>query len=225
MPQIIREKLLSMAEEDYAQFNRKLIPNIDAAAIIGVRVPKLRTLAKSLSDNEIKAFLSELPHKLHEENMLHALIINNMKSPQAVFSALDAFLPFVDNWAVCDSLRPSVLKKYPEELVFQLRRHISSEHTYTVRFAVEMLMVYFLDGYFDPEYPAMVASVKSDDYYVNMMLSWYFATALAKRWDEVICYLQLRRLSPWVHNKTIQKAIESYRISDWQKAYLKTLRI
>lgn len=225
MPQIIREKLLSMAEEDYAQFNRKLIPNIDAAAIIGVRVPKLRTLAKSLSDNEIKAFLSELPHKLHEENMLHALIINNMKSPEAIFSALDAFLPFVDNWAVCDSLRPSALKKYPEELVFQLRRHISSEHTYTVRFAVEMLMVYFLDGYFDPEYPAMVASVKSDDYYVNMMLSWYFATALAKRWDEVICYLQLRRLSPWVHNKTIQKAIESYRISDWQKAYLKTLRI
>ena len=225
MPQIIREKLLSMAEEDYAQFNRKLIPNIDAAAIIGVRVPKLRALTKSLSDNEAKAFLSELPHKLHEENMLHALIINNMKSPQAVFSALDAFLPFVDNWAVCDSLRPSVLKKYPEELVFQLRRYISSEHTYTVRFAVEMLMVYFLDGYFDPEYPAMVASVKSDDYYVNMMLSWYFATALAKRWDEVICYLQLRRLSPWVHNKTIQKAIESYRISDGQKAYLKTLRI
>lgn len=225
MPQIIREKLLSMAEEDYAQFNRKLIPNIDAAAIIGVRVPKLRTLAKSLSDNEAKAFLSELPHKLHEENMLHALIINNMKSPQAVFSALDAFLPFVDNWAVCDSLRPSALKKYPEELVFQLRRHISSEHAYTVRFAVEMLMVYFLDGYFDPEYPAMVATVKSDDYYVNMMLSWYFATALAKRWDEVICYLQLRRLSPWVHNKTIQKAIESYRISDEQKAYLKTLRI
>lgn len=225
MPQIIREKLLSMAEEDYAQFNRKLIPNIDAAAIIGVRVPKLRALAKSLSDNEAKAFLSELPHKLHEENMLHALIINNLKSPQAVFSALDAFLPFVDNWAVCDSLRPSALKKYPEELVFQLRRHISSEHAYTVRFAVEMLMVYFLDGYFDPEYPAMVASVKSDDYYVNMMLSWYFATALAKRWDEVICYLQLRRLSPWVHNKTIQKAIESYRISDEQKAYLKTLRI
>lgn len=225
MPQIIREILLSMAEEDYAQFNRKLIPNIDAAAIIGVRVPKLRALAKSLSDNEAKAFLSELPHKLHEENMLHALIINNMKSPQAVFSALDAFLPFVDNWAVCDSLRPSALKKYPEELVFRLRRHISSEHAYTVRFAVEMLMVYFLDGYFDPEYPAMVASVKSDDYYVNMMLSWYFATALAKRWDEVICYLQLRRLSPWVHNKTIQKAIESYRISDEQKAYLKTLRI
>ena len=225
MPQIIREILLSMAEEDYAQFNRKLIPNIDAAAIIGVRVPKLRALAKSLSDNEIKAFLSELPHKLHEENMLHALIINNMKSPQAVFSALDAFLPFVDNWAVCDSLRPSALKKYPEELVFQLRRHISLEHAYTVRFAVEMLMVYFLDGYFDPEYPAMVASVKSDDYYVNMMLSWYFATALAKRWDEVICYLQLRRLSPWVHNKAIQKAIESYRISDWHKAYLKTLRI
>lgn len=225
MPQIIREKLLSMAEEDYAQFNRKLIPNIDAAAIIGVRVPKLRALAKSLSDNEAKAFLSELPHKLHEENMLHALIINNMKSPEAIFSALDAFLPFVDNWAVCDSLRPSALKKYPEELVFQLRRHISSEHAYTVRFAVEMLMVYFLDGYFDPEYPAMVASVKSDDYYVNMMLSWYFATALAKRWDEVICYLQLRRLSPWVHNKTIQKAIESYRISDEQKAYLKTLRI
>jgi len=225
MPQIIREKLLSMAEEDYAQLNRKLIPNIDAAAIIGVRVPKLRALAKSLSYREAEAFLSELPHKFHEENMLHALIINNMKSPQAVFSALDAFLPFVDNWAVCDSLRPSVLKKYPEELVFQLRRHISSEHAYTVRFAVEMLMVYFLDGYFDPEYPAMVATVKSDDYYVNMMLSWYFATALSKRWDEVICYLQLRRLSPWVHNKTIQKAIESYSISDEQKAYLKTLRI
>ena len=225
MPQIIREKLLSMAEEDYAQFNRKLIPNIDAAAIIGVRVPKLRALAKSLSDNEIKAFLSELPHKLHEENMLHALIINNMKSPQAVFSALDAFLPFVDNWAVCDSLRPAALKKCPEELIIRLHRYMSSEHTYTLRFALEMLMVYFLDGYFDPEYPAMVATVKSDDYYVNMMLSWYFATALAKRWDEVIAYLVSRRLSPWVHNKTIQKAIESYRISDGQKAYLKTLRI
>lgn len=225
MSDIIRKKLLSMADEAYAKFNSKLIPNIDAASVIGVRMPILRALAKQLDKREAEEFISELPHKYHEENMLHAVLISNMSSPERVICALDAFLTYVDNWAVCDCLRPAMLKKSPQEFVLHIRRYLRSEHSYTVRFAVEMLMCYFLDEHFSPEYPELVSKVRSDDYYVNMMLAWYFATALAKRWDEVISYIENRSLSPWVHNKTIQKARESYRISATQKEYLKGLRI
>jgi len=157
--------------------------------------------------------------------MLHAILISNMRRTEQIISALDAFLPFVDNWAVCDCLRPAWLKNTPQEFVYNIRRWLCSEHCYTVRFGVEMLMCYFLDELYSPEYPAMVVKIQSDEYYVNMMLAWYFATALAKRWDDVVPYLEKQMLTPWVHNKTIQKARESYRIEPAQKEYLKSLRI
>jgi len=225
MPNNILEKLFYHSEESYASFSSKLIPNIDPAIFIGVRTPVLRTLAKSMDETEKSAFMAELPHKYHEENMLHAILISNMRCTEQIISALDAFLPFVDNWAVCDCLRPARLKNTPQEFVYNIRRWLCSEHCYTVRFGVEMLMCYFLDELYSPEYPAMVAKIQSDEYYVNMMLAWYFATALAKRWDDVIPYLENRVLALWVHNKTIQKARESYRIEPAQKEYLKSLRI
>lgn len=223
--QIIRERLFALSDKAYAEFSSGLIPNIDAGILIGVRMPALRAVAKTLSTHEQECFIGDLPHKFHEENMLHAIIINNMSAPELTVSALDTFLPWVDNWAVCDCLRPVSLKKRPEELLALVRRHINSEHTYSIRFAVEMLMSYFLDELFLPEYPEMVAKIQSDDYYVNMMLAWYFATALAKRWEEIVPYIEMRSLTPWVHNKTIQKARESYRIDPAQKEYLKSLRI
>lgn len=225
MPDIIREKLFSMADEAYAKFNSKLIPNIDSSSVIGVRMPMLRTLAKSLNECETEQFINKLPHKYHEENMLHAILISNMSSPEDIIKALDAFLPYVDNWAVCDCLRPVKLKSRPQEFDYHIRRFLLSKHSYTVRFAVEMLMCYFLDEHYSQGYPELVSKVCSDDYYVNMMLAWYFATALAKRWHEIIPYIENRSLSPWVHNKTIQKARESYRISLQQKEYLKGMRI
>lgn len=221
----IQQKLLSMTEKEYAEFSRRLVPNIDPANVLGIRVPKLRALAKEISSAEREAFLHELPHSYHEENMLHALLINDIRSCEDIILALDAFLPRMDNWAVCDCLRPSKLKNCPQRFVFELRRYMISEHGFTVRFAVEMLMTYFLDELYSPEYPAMVSCVRSEDYYVNMMLAWYFATALAKRWDEIIPYIEKRALPPWVHNRTIQKARESFRISQEHKDYLKTLRI
>jgi len=221
----ILEKLFSHSEEDYAKFSSKLIPNIDPASVIGVRTPILRTLAKSMDEAETVAFMSELPHKYHEENMLHAILISNMRRTEQIISALDAFLPFVDNWAVCDCLRPAGLKNAPQEFIYHIRCWLCSERCYTVRFGVEMLMCYFLDELYSPEYAAMVAQIRSDEYYVNMMLAWYFATALAKRWDDVVPYLEKQMLTPWVHNKTIQKARESYRIEPAQKEYLKSLRI
>lgn len=225
MNKTLVERLFVLADARYARFSAGLIPDAEPERILGVSSPRLRALAKEMSEEEKAVFINTPSHYYHEENMLHAIIINGMRSPERIFDALEAFLPYVDNWAVCDCLRPVRLKKCPQELLFFIRRCIDSSHVYTLRFAVEMLMTYFLDELYQPEYPAMVAGIKSDEYYVNMMLAWYFATALAKRWDDVICYIEEYRLSPWVHNKTIQKARESYRISPEQKEYLKGLRI
>ena len=220
----IKEVLFAAADADYARFNAALIPNIDPGRIIGVRAPALRSIAAKLPGEDREQFLSSLPHFYHEENMLHAGLIGRMKDPEQIMARLEAFLPFVDNWAVCDSIRPAALKKQPALLLPAVERWLRSEQVYTVRFGMGVLMSYFLDGLFDEKYPEMVASVQSGEYYVDMMQAWYFATALAKQWDAVIPYITQRRLSPWVHRKTIQKAVESYRISDEQKAYLRTLR-
>ena len=220
----IRELLFAAADLDYAKFNARLIPNIDPERIIGVRSPKLRSIAAGMEAEDRRRFLSSLPHFYHEENMLHAYLTGRMKEPEEIIAQLDAFLPFVDNWAVCDCLRPAALKKQPALLLSAVERWLASEHGYTVRFGLGMLMSYFLGELFEQQYPAMAASVQSEDYYVNMMQAWYFATALAKQWDAVIPYIREHRLSPWVHNKAIQKAVESYRISAEQKAYLRTLR-
>ena len=218
------EKLYELSEPDYAAFNRKLIPTIAPERVLGVRAPALRSFASELTAEQREAFMASFPHQFHEENMLHAYLIGRMKQQDGIYAALEAFLPHVDNWAVCDSLRPAALKKDPQRFFAAIKLWLASEHSYTIRFGVEMLMCYYLDELFDESHPAMVAAVQSDDYYVNMMQAWYFATALAKQWEAVIPFIEQRGMSPWVHNKSIQKAVESYRINAEQKAYLRSFR-
>lgn len=221
----IYEHLLDMQEVTYGDFAAKLLPTIARERVIGVRLPLLHKYAKQIRGTEQAAqFVKDLPHKYLEENHLHAYLISQMRDAQACFAALDAFLPYVDNWSVCDSLRPKALTKDRDALQAHIRDYLQNDHPYTVRFGIEMLMVYCLDEHFSPDHLSLVAGVQSEEYYVNMMIAWYFATALAKQWDAAIPYLEERRLSAWVHRKTIQKAAESYRITDAQKAYLKGLR-
>ncbi len=221
----ITEQLFSMQDESYKQFQCKLMPTVDPDTVIGVRVPNLRKLAKVLNGTaEAQAFLSELPHKYYDENNLHAYLIALMKDYQTCIDAVETFLPYIDNWATCDGLSPKVFKKHLAELLEHIKVWIASGETYTVRFAIGMLMQFYLDDAFDMQYADMVAAVKSDEYYVNMMIAWYFATALAKQYDVVLPYLEDGRLEPRTHNKTIQKAMESYRITDEQKQYLRRLK-
>ncbi len=220
----IQRALLDMQDLTYRDFSAKLLPTISRENIIGVRLPLLRRYAKELAGAaQAEAFMHELPHKYLEENHLHSFLIGQMRDTDACYAALEAFLPFVDNWAVCDSLRPKALQNDRERLNRKIRVYLQSEHPYTVRFAIELLMLYYLDEYFSPDYLALVASVQSEEYYVNMMIAWYFATALAKKWKAALPYLEQHRLPDWVHQKTVRKAIESYRITPEQKAYLRTL--
>lgn len=218
----IEEKLWSLQDESYGQFQRKLIPNLLGERIIGVRTPELRALAKELAP--CPEFLQDLPHRYFEENQLHAFLLEQCKDFAQTVANVDAFLPYVDNWATCDQLSPKVFKKHRAELLPYIRRWLMSEHPYTVRFAIGMLMQHFLEEDFSEEYPRMVASVEMDAYYVRMEQAWYFATALAKQYDAVIPYIEQNRLERWTHNKTIQKCLESYRISREQKEYLKQFR-
>ena len=221
----IRERLYAMRDESYRAFQAKLIPNLDPERMIGVRTPALRSFAKELQrGGEIGDFLAELPHRTFDENQLHAFLISELRSYDECLREVDRFLPYVDNWATCDQLSPRVFRKHREELKAPIRRWIASGETYSVRFGIGMLMAHYLEEDFSPAWPELVASVQSDEYYVNMMIAWYFATALAKQYDRVLPYLEDRRLEPWTHNKTIQKAVESYRISEDKKAYLKSLR-
>ena len=220
----IVKKLLSMQDVEYKAFHSKLMPTVDENRVIGVRIPVLRKLAKELTAHEAKTFIKSLPHFYYEENNLHAFLIERIGDYAECIKAVNEFLPFVDNWATCDSLRPKVFKKYLPELLEQVKIWIASNDTYTVRFGLEMLMCYFLDEAFSLEYLTLAASVKSEEYYVNMMLAWLFATALAKQYEATVLYIENNKLDLWVHNKTIQKATESYRITDEQKQYLKTLK-
>lgn len=220
----ILEDLLALRDEKYRQFHCKLMPTVPEDRVIGVRVPKLRAYAKGMEREEAERFCRELPHRYYEENNLHAFLMNEIGDFSQCMAALEQFLPYVDNWATCDGLRPRCVKKYKQEFLPHIRRWLTSGHTYTVRFAIEMLMIHYLDEAFETAYPSLVASVYSEEYYVNMMIAWYFATALAKQYDAVVGYLEQSRLSVWVHNKTIQKAVESYRITQVQKAYLRTLK-
>ena len=225
-PEAIREQLLSMQDRQYRDFTSKLVPNVDAAQILGVRFPEIKRIAKTLRrEGEAEAFLAALPHFYLEENHLHAVLLSGMKNPEALFGALEAFLPYVDNWATCDTLRPAAFKKHLAELPGRIRQWLDSPHPYTIRFGVGMLMAYYLDDAFDPAYLEWVAALQSEEYYVNMMIAWYFATALAKQYDAAIPYLADCRLDRWCHNKTIQKAIESFRVTDEHKAFLRTLKI
>ena len=222
----MQEKLFELRDEDYAAFQSKLTPNVSPELFIGVRVPEVRKLAKAIKKQpETEKFLNKLPHKYYDENMLHGVLLSEMKDYESCVEKVEAFLPYVDNWAVCDIMSPKVFKKHKEELLVKIREWVSSKHTYTCRFGMEMLMSFYLDEDFKPEYLEIPAAVHSDEYYVNMMIAWFFATALAKQWEETIPYLEEKKLDVWVHNKTIQKARESYRITKEQKEYLQTLKI
>ena len=221
----ITTKLFSLQDTAYRDFQVKLIPGMDAQKEIGVRTPELRKLAKELAKREdIREFLNDLPHQYFDENQLHAFILSGEKDFEKCMEDLERFLPYVDNWATCDQTSPKVFRKHRKELLDAIRRWIESDHPYTVRFAIKMLMEHFLDEDFDPAYPEMVAEVRSEEYYIRMMIAWYFATALAKQFDAAVPYLEQGKLDVWTHNKTIQKAVESYRITDKQKEYLKSLK-
>ena len=222
----IREELFRLRDENYRDFQAKLIPGMEPDTMIGVRTPALRAYAKELSKRpDIGEFTGAMPHRYFDENRLHAFILSEMKDFEECVLAVDRFLPFVDNWATCDQLSPKVFGKHRTALLPWIETWLASGETYTVRFGIGMLMQHFLDTDFDPTYPAWVAAVKSEEYYINMMRAWYFATALAKQYDTVLPCLEEQRLDGWTHNKTIQKAVESYRITDEQKAYLKTLKV
>jgi 3-methyladenine DNA glycosylase AlkD len=224
--QKILQRLQSLQDTGYRDFQSGLIPTADKSFFIGVRTPALRALAHELArDPDTARFLDDLPHRYFDENQLHAFLISEIRDFSSARAAVDRFLPYVDNWATCDQLSPGVFRKHHAELLPQIRIWLASGRTYTVRFAVGMLMQHFLDDDFDPAFPELVAGIRSEEYYVRMMAAWYFATALAKQYDAVIGYLEDRKLDPWTHNKTIQKAIESYRVSDDRKQYLRTLRI
>ena len=222
----IRETLFSLREEKYAAFQARLIPNVAPERVIGVRTPALRKLAKTLrGSGQAEEFLKALPHEFFEENNLHAFLLCEMKDFEACVQAVEDFLPYVDNWATCDQMSPGVFRKNKQALLPHIRRWIASEQCYTRRFGIGMLMSHFLDEDFREEYLSLVSDIRSEEYYVNMMIAWYFATALAKQYEAALPYLENRRLAPWVHNKAIQKALESFRVSDGQKAYLRTLKI
>ena len=222
----IRETLFSLREEKYAAFQAKLIPNVAPERVIGVRTPALRKLAKTLrGSGQAEEFLKALPHEFFEENNLHAFLLCEMKDFDACVQAVEDFLPYVDNWATCDQMSPGVFRKNKQALLPYIRCWIASERCYTRRFGTGMLMSHFLDEDFREEYLRLVSDKRSEEYYVNMMIAWYFATALAKQYEAALPYLENRRLAPWVHNKAIQKAVESFRVSDGHKTYLKTLKI
>ncbi len=222
----IKKELFEMQDEKYRDFQAKLIPTVAPETVIGVRTPLLRSYAKKLYKNEnIQEFLENLPHQYFDENQLHAFIISEMKDYGVCVAELKRFLPYVDNWATCDQLSPKVFKKHKEELLEEIKVWIGSTETYTIRFGVGMLMQHYLDEDFVPAYPEMVARIRSEEYYVNMMLAWYFATALAKQYDVILPYIEEQKLDTWAHNKAIQKAIESFRITQEQKEYLRSLKV
>ncbi|MBP5492004.1 MAG: DNA alkylation repair protein [Clostridiales bacterium] len=228
----IRQMLFDKQDKAYRDFQVKLIPGMDVDSMIGVRTPDLRKMAKELAKcPDISAFLEELPHKYFDENQLHAFIISEIRDYDLCMERVCAFLPYVDNWATCDQMSPKAFGKGKafearcDEFLEQIRAWMASGETYTVRFGIGMLMSHFLDARFEPKFLAMVAKVRSEEYYVNMMIAWYFATALAKQYEAAVVFLEKKKLAPWVHNKSIQKAVESYRVTPERKEYLRSLKV
>ena len=222
----IRVELFKMQDMDYRDFNSKLIPTVDKESMIGIRTPDLRKYAKQLGkSSDVIEFLQTLPHKYFDENQLHAFIISEINDFKNCIDEINRFLPYIDNWATCDQLSPKVFKKYHNELFEYIKDWLKSDKVYTLRFGIGMLMEHFLDEDFDILYPETVSKIRSDEYYINMMIAWYFATALAKQYESIIPFIENNSLDIWTHNKAIQKSIESYRITDEQKAYLRELKI
>ena len=222
---MIQEKLFEYQDLGYREFNSKLIPNIDKETMIGVRIPDIRKIEKSLSTEEKEEFLLKLPHKYFEENMLHGIIISNMKDYDKVILNLEKFLPYVDNWAVCDIISPKIFKKNREKAIVNILSWIKSDHTYICRFGIGMIMeLYLEDEYFKKSYLDIIAKIRTKEYYINMMRAWTFQAALAKRWEDAIIYIEKGMLDDFTHNKTISKSCDSLKIGKDKKEYLKTLR-
>ena len=222
----IRDELFKMQDMDYRDFNSKLIPTVDKESMIGIRTPDLRKYAKQLGkSSDVIEFLQTLPHKYFDENQLHAFIISEIKDFKNCIDEINRFLPYIDNWATCDQLSPKIFKKHHSELFAYIKDWLKSDKVYTIRFGIGMLMEHFLDEDFDILYPETVSKIRSGEYYINMMIAWYFATALAKQYESIIPFIENNSLDIWTHNKAIQKAVESLRISDEKKEYLKSLKI
>ncbi len=226
LAEAVQQQLFALQDPSYKTFHCKLIPTVPPERVIGVRTPALRKFAKEFSKTpEACAFLRQLPHTYYEENNLHGFLLETIKDYDQVVCALDAFLPYIDNWATCDLISPKIFQKHLPELYEKILFWLSTEHTYTVRFAIGMLMRFYLQDAFQPQILSLVASIRSAEYYINMMIAWFFATALAKQYEATLPFLQQQRLEPWTHNKAIQKALESNRIPAETKAYLRTLKI
>lgn len=218
-------RIIEEKDDDYKKFQAKLVPNIPSDTIVGVRTPQLRKIAREVFESDFRdEFINDVPHKYYEENLIHFFILAMIKDFEQCVYMTEAFLPYVDCWPVCDQSSPKVFKKNHQKLLPYIKKWIASNHTYTARFGIRMLMNEFLGEDFKEEYLELVACKSGEDYYLKMMIAWYFATALAKRYDETIKYIEERRLDEWVHKKAIQKAIESYRVTDEHKEYLKSLR-
>ena len=221
----LQARLFSLQDTQYRDFQSRLIPTVDPGCVIGVRTPALRKHAgEMVKSGDFSAFLRNLPHEYYEENNLHGMVISEMKNVSDTIAALDAFLPFVDNWATCDLISPRAFRSRPGILLPKIRQWMADNHPYTIRFGISMLLKFYLDDGFEKEQLEWVAALRSEEYYVNMMIAWYFATALTKQYDAALPYITGQRLAPWTHNKTIQKAIESRCISDGQKDFLRTLK-
>lgn len=221
----LQKQLFELQDLKYRDFHSKLLPGIDKEKIIGIRTPQLRKFAKEFAKTkEADLFLQDLPHTYYEENNLHMMLVSWMKDYGACLKEVRRFLPYIDNWATCDLPLPKCFEKHKTELLPEIQSWIMDTHTYTIRYGIGVLMRLYLDESFLPEFPELVAQVRSEEYYVNMMIAWYMATALAKQWETIIPYIEQKKLPEWVHRKTIQKAVESYRITPEQKAYLKTFR-
>lgn len=222
----VQKRLFEMQDAEYRDFHAKLVPTMEKTKFIGIRTPMLRKFAKKFGKTEeSEIFLQVLPHQYYEENNLHGLLIEQIRDYDKCLEELERFLPFIDNWATCDLLALHMMKKHRDVFIREVFRWIESDQPYTIRFGISMLMCHYLDEEFKTEYPEKVAAIRSEEYYVNMMRAWYFATALAKQYEKVLPFLEKRQMDVWTHNKTIQKAIESYRITSEQKEYLRTLRI
>lgn len=221
----LQKSLFELQDLKYRDFHAKLLPGIEKEKIIGIRTPILRKFAREFAKTQdAQEFLQELPHQYYEENNLHLMLVTQIRDYEKCLEEVTRFLPYIDNWATCDLPLPKCFEKHKDELIMDVKNWINSKDTYIIRYGIGVLLRLYLDEGFKDEYPKLVAGVISDEYYVNMMIAWYFATALAKQWDTVIVYLEERKLPEWVHRKTIQKAVESYRITKEQKEYLKGLR-
>ena len=221
----LQQELFALQDKTYREFHSKLMPDTDKEAVIGIRIPVLRKFAKAFAKKaEAREFLQQLPHLYYEENNLHMMLITAEKDYEKCLAEVERFVPYIDNWATCDMPAPKCFARHKQELLPKVKEWIRSEETYTIRYGIDLLMALYLDEDFKPEYLELAASVTSEGYYVKMVIAWYFATALAKQWDAAIPYIEQRRLSEWVHRKTIQKAVESFRITKEQKDYLRTLK-